>query len=164
MAKFEAKFSVDTSELETRLDGVKQSIKNKILRKAVSAGTKIVNKQLKLDANKDSKLLSKSVITKPKTYQNSVVVGIVGIDADKKQIVTAKKKIRIIGSKRLFFFGQSDLRYSRPSKYLHLVLKGHKNKSGSYKGNNFVDKAAVKVQIQVDNAILNVLENEIYKL
>lgn len=75
-----------------KLDGVKNALRNRILRAAVGDGMKVVLDAAKAGAPRDSGLLRRSLGRRVKVYRNSgVVVGIVGPRTGFKEAVATKR-------------------------------------------------------------------------
>lgn len=91
------------NEIQSRLAEIGQTAASKVMRPAVTAGAKLVNKTAKRTVARNTKLLQKSIGQKVKTYrQSGVVVGIVG---PRKDVRTADQN---------------------PVKYAHIVERGRK--------------------------------------
>lgn len=114
--------------IKARLEGVEQSLKNlqemtrtvrnKILRKAVNASSKVVLDAARQLVPSSTGLLKKSLAVRVQTYRASgVVVGIVGPRTG-YQKTRQGKKITSFG-KKMKAAGQN------PSKYAHLIEFGH---------------------------------------
>lgn len=111
---FKIKSEVNVKDLMSSLDGLKNAVKNRILKKAVNKGCKIILKAAKAKAPRETGLLKKSLGSKVKVYRNTgVVVGIVGPRKGFRQEVLRKKG-------RWF----PAMVISDPIRYAHLVELG----------------------------------------
>jgi HK97 gp10 family phage protein len=112
---FTIKAQIDgVKDMLAALDGLKKAVRNRILKRAVNKGIKIILKAAKGRAPRESGLLKKSLGSKVKVYRSSgVVVGIVGPRKGFKGEVVRKKG-------RWFPVSV----YSDPVRYAHLVELG----------------------------------------
>lgn len=97
-----------------RLDGLAAKVRRKILRDAISEGSKIITKAAKAGAPVQTRLLRNSLGRKIKTYRNSgIVVAIIGPRVGfRKEVLRGKRRV-----------------LSNPTKYAHLVELGTKRMS-----------------------------------
>ena len=122
-------------QVQGRLSALEGKVRRQVLRKAVTAGARVVLRTEKSLAPVRLGFLRKSLGTKVKSYRNSgVVVGLVGPRTD---------KIYFVGNRRV-----------RPSKYAHLAAKR----------NPFDQKALAAAQPEAEQTMLRVMQQEIERL
>lgn len=111
-------------DLIAQLDGLKKSLRNKILRKAVSNAGKTLLWAARARASgfKRTGLLYKSLGRKVKVYPSGAVVAIVGARKGFKQVIGVRKRDSRPGTK--YPKAAGDPIYADPTKYLHLVELG----------------------------------------
>ena len=92
------------------LERLKSAVQKRVLRRAITAGNKVIKPVLKAGVPRDEGDLRKSIGDKVLTYRRMVkVVGMVGPRAD---------YIRV---------GKRSKRTKRPARYYHLADRGHKS-------------------------------------
>lgn len=105
---------VNLADLLADLEGLKKALRNRILKRAIGAGTKLILREAKARAPRETGLLRKSLGRKVKVYRNSgTVVGIVGPRAGFKETVTRSRGRWLPGPV-----------VSDPIRYAHLVELG----------------------------------------
>lgn len=92
------------------MSDLKQSIQSRALRPAVTKGARIISKEAKRLAPKESGLLRKSIGTKVKTYKSGVVVAIIG----PRSKPSFRKTVTVNGRQQV----------RNPVNYAHLVEYG----------------------------------------
>lgn len=150
---FNVKARVDgIADLMAQLDGLKKSVRNKILRKAVSNAGKTLlwAARARVAGFKRTGLLYKSLGRKVKVYPSGAVVAIVGARKGFKQIIGVRKRDSRPGTK--YPKAAGDPIYADPTKYLHLVELGTK-RSRAYeplKQALETNKVAIAAQMRKD--------------
>ena len=119
------KFKIEgVDHLTSRLAQVKESVRNKWLRRAVDKASRIARKAIRghiVTGGKNWKatgLYKKSIAVKIKNYGEGRIIGIVGPDRSFKQIIGVRK---LEGGKS----GPGDPIIHRPANIAHLVEYGH---------------------------------------
>lgn len=116
---------------ETRFafETLKGSVQRRITRMAMSAAVRVVAKEAKRLAPRDSGLLKESIGSKSKTYESGVTVGIVGPRRGFRRVVDRKawqSGERALASGKRQVVYKTLKRIADPVKYAHLVEHGTK--------------------------------------
>lgn len=114
----------EVGPMMAKLEAVKRGVRNRILRKALRAGSRVVvvavralvpvRRKVKGANISPQKLLKKSIGVKMMTYRSGVVVGVVGARSKKTRI-----GVRVRGRHA----GQAV--YENPANIAHMVERGH---------------------------------------
>ena len=127
------------ASLFKKVDNLKNALRNKITKKAVTAGVQVIAKAIKANAPEDTKLLKKSIGSKVKVYRNSnMVVGLVGPRTKMGADVVTRRGQRL---------------FRNPTRYAHLAEK----KTG-FMANGWTASAAA-----ANAALVSVMQDEIAK-
>lgn len=114
-----------------KLDGLKLSMKKKILRTAMTKAGRILVKEVKKNVPKEFGFARKSIISKVKTYSSGNVVMLVGPNKDKRWEVVPKRVFRQIKGKTVPLRNPAARpQKRRPVNYFHLIEQGFTHPSG----------------------------------
>lgn len=159
------KATVDTGGGAARLAEFGRTIRNRVLRKAVNAGTKPVYDAAKASAPVSSGTLKKAQGRTVKTYKDSgVVVGIVGTRTRptfRRQVTLKRDRIFRMSKRGIAFRvvkpSAKQLTAIRdPRFYMHLIIKGTRRT----RKNDFIHAAWARSQAQAKEQMLSKLQTE----
>lgn len=113
----------DLDAVQHTLAGLKKSMRNKILRKAIRQASKATTKAAKANAPVDTGLLRKSIGSKIKTYKSGVVVAIIGPRTGYRRAVDRSgRRVKLIDVSRKSAPVDAEIR--NPVNYAHLIELG----------------------------------------